>query len=355
MKISGVLITHRLSDEALGWFMKIRTVVDELVVFVDEARAAPGLRERLTSIGARVCPTHGAAFFNLDFASMAAACKGEWILKVDYDEELSAPWFDLRWRDHLLSTPYTHFWCPRRWISDKGYIACAPWWPDWQLRLFRNVPALISFPTLLHETMRVEGSGGYLRTMAIHHHELRLASRSQRENKAVTYENYRPGHGLGFFYLPEDYDLPHKAVPDDQLQPATEILQMEALEDGARLEIEAEPPPSRVACGDIFWIRTTLKNKTTRPICTGTPSPVNLAYHWIERASGKIVVFDGLRTAVLPQLAADAQATFRMFVKAPNAPGNYVLRITSVQEGVRWLEWDNPAAAQEFAVSIRAT
>ena len=354
MKVSGVLITHHLSDEALGWFSRMRTIVDELVVFLDEARATPRLRERLGSIGARVHAIHGAAFYNFDFASMAAACQGDWILKVDYDEELSAPWFDLCWRDILRSTPYTHFWCPRRWITKQGYIACEPWWPDWQLRLFRNAPALISFPTQLHETMRVEGKGGYLRTLAIHHHELRLTSRVQRETKAASYESHRPGHGLGFFYLPENYDLLYAPIPADQPQLEREILQMEDLDGDALLAIEAEPPPSRVMRGDVFWVQTVLRNETAHAICTGAPSPINLAYHWIEQASGRAVVFDGVRTAILPQLAARTHGTFRMFVKAPDTPGDYVLRITSVQEGVRWLEWESPAAAQDFPVSVTA-
>ena len=36
MRVSGLLITHQLSEEAAGWFYDLRQVVDELVAFVDE-------------------------------------------------------------------------------------------------------------------------------------------------------------------------------------------------------------------------------------------------------------------------------------------------------------------------------
>ena len=35
MRVSGLLITHQLSEEAAGWFSHVRQIVDELVAFVD--------------------------------------------------------------------------------------------------------------------------------------------------------------------------------------------------------------------------------------------------------------------------------------------------------------------------------
>jgi hypothetical protein len=357
--LSGVLITHQLSDEALGWFMEARGVVDELVAFVDEDRAAPDLDTKLRQLDARIISTRAPEFYKADFRAMVHACRGEWLLKIDYDEELSREWHDARWRTILDSDEFTHFWCPRRWTTASGnYIACEPWWPDRQLRLFRNRPNEITYPTRLHETMSVGGAGAYLRTLAIHHHDLRLASRSAREAKAESYERQRPGNGLGFFYLPEDYDLPQVPLPRaSEFDPAREILRMDRLtdDDVAQLTLEVAPPPEKMAARQLLWLDVSLTNRSARSIVSGSPCAVNLAYHWLDAASLAPVVFDGERTAVLPELDASATAAFKMFIMAPPAPGDYLLRLALVQEHARWLDAAGSSTVQDFSVHITAT
>lgn len=356
--LSGVLITHQLSDEALGWFRAARGVVDELVAFVDEDRAAPGLQEKLEQLDARIINTRAPEFYQADFAAMATACRGEWLLKVDYDEELSLEWHDPRWREILQRKEWNHFWSQRRWLtSDRSYIATEPWWPDRQLRLFRNDPAAITFPTRLHETMQMKGAGAYLRTLAIHHHDLRLATRATREAKAAVYERQRPGNGLGFFYLPEDYDRLELPLPQvSEFDPAREILRMEALdpEELPLLSIAAKTPPAVMRPRELLWLDVKLTNHTSRVLVSASPFPVNLAYHWLDRASRTSVVFDGERSAVLPEIEPHANGAIRMFVIAPPTPGEYLLRITVVQEGVRWMDKENCPTVQDFIVEISA-
>ena len=358
--LSGVLITHQLSDEAVEWFATVRSVCDELVAFVDEDRAAPDVDRKLQHLGARILNTRSAAFYNADFGAMVAACRGEWLLKVDYDEELSREWQDTRWRDELLrQDEFNHFWCPRRWLTGRDtYIATEPWWPDWQLRLFRNQPDAITFPNQLHETMRMTGEPGYLRTLAIHHHDLRLASRAAREAKAAAYEAQRPGGGLGFFYLYEDHDLPALPLPAaSEFEPGQEILRMHALSEQEidRLALDVDGVPAEVSAGGLFWPTATFSNGTTQTICAGAPNPINLAYHWLNPAGHEPLVFDGERTAVLPELAPGKAGTFRMFIKAPPQPGEYLLRIALVQERVRWMDQANSSTARDFLVSVGST
>lgn len=356
MLLSGVLITHQLSAEALGWFRAARTVVDELVAFVDEDRAAPDLHEKLLQLDARIINTRSPKFYNADFGTMLNACEGDWILKIDYDEELSLEWHDPRWREILQQKDWNHFCSPRRWLtSDRSFIATEPWWPDRQLRLFRNDPAAITFPTRLHETMQMKGAGAYLRTLAIHHHDLRLATRAAREAKAAVYERQRPGNGLGFFYLPEDYDLVELPLPQvSDFDPAREILRMEAFdpEELPLLSTAAETPPTAMRPRELLWLDVKLTNGTSRALVSGSPFPVNLAYHWLDPASRAPIVFDGERSALLREIAPHAAATIRMFILAPTSPGEYLLRITIVQEGVRWMDDENSACVQDFAVAI---
>lgn len=354
--LSGVLITHQLSDEALGWFREAREVVDELVAFVDEDRAPPDLDAKLRQLDARIINTRAPEFYKADFRAMVNACRGEWLLKIDYDEELSREWHDPRWRTILQSEEFTHFWSPRRWTTAAGnYIACEPWWPDRQLRLFRNRPDEITYPTRLHETMSVSGAGAYLRTLAIHHHDLRLASRGAREAKAEAYERQRPGNGLGFFYLPEDYDLPERPLPQaSEFDPAREILRMDRLPDAdaAQLSLKAAPPPERMTVRELIWQDVRLTNGSSHPILSGSPFPVNLAYHWLDAASLAPAVFDGERTAVLPELAPGETAQLKMFITAPPAAGDYLLRLAVVQEQARWFDAAGSPTVQDFAVQV---
>lgn len=354
--LSGVLITHHLSDEALGWFRSARDVVDELVAFVDERRATPGLDARLRQLDARIINTNAPEFFRADFAAMVAACRGEWLLKIDYDEELSPEWQDRRWREILAQNEFNHFWSPRRWLtSDTSYIASEPWWPDRQLRLFRNDPRAITFPTRLHETMQMNGEGAYLRTLAIHHHDLRLASRSARERKAAEYERQRPGNGLGFFYLPEDYKVRELPVPiKSDFDPAREILRMPAL-DASQLRhvaISCAAPPKTMRAGELTWLNTDVTNGTQHGLSSGTPFPLNLAYHWLDAASQAVTVFDGERTALLPEIPPGETHTFQMFIVAPAVAGEYLLRIAIVQEKLRWMDEAGSPTTQDFTVTV---
>jgi len=357
MRVSGLLITHQLSEEAAGWFYDLRQVVDELVAFVDEDRADPAVRERLEKLDARIFTTHGPVFYNFDFAEIIGACQGDWVLKVDYDEELSREWHDPRWRQILETEKVSHYWSPRRWITPSGnYLDREPWWPDRQIRLFRKRPEEITFPTKLHETMRMKGEAAYLRTLAIHHHDLRLASRESREEKARSYERERPGNSLGYYYLFEDYDVPETPLPSvSAFDPERELLHMGRLnpDDGKNLSLRISGVPLALETRQLCWLDVALTNDTSQVLCSGAPFPVNLAYHWLEYPSREMIVFDGERTALLPELAPQKTGEWKMFVIAPEKPGTYLLQLTMVQEQVRWLDSQNPDLRQEFKVEVK--
>jgi hypothetical protein len=74
------------------------------------------------------------------------------------------------------------------------------------MRLFRNDPALLTFPERIHEPTRVAGPGQYLEDFGIDHHVLRLTTRVEREAKVRHYTKLRPELPLGHYYLFEDCD-----------------------------------------------------------------------------------------------------------------------------------------------------
>ncbi len=160
MRVSGLVITHQLSAHAIAWMAEVAKLTDELVVVVAEERAQPEVIARFETLGARVIRPHWSGFYPSQEESreMMAACRGDWILKVDHDEELSPEWHDPSWRQVLRSSEFTHFWLPRRWALASGeFLDDEPWRPDWQLRLLRNCP---EEDVLRSAVARIDDHGG---------------------------------------------------------------------------------------------------------------------------------------------------------------------------------------------------
>jgi hypothetical protein len=203
--VSCVLLTNGLTAECAGWFANVRRIVDELVIFVDIPRSSDETRAFARGLATTVHEVKGGGFVEAHLQEMVGACSCDWVLRLDSDEQLTANWMEGKWRD-LLGGDVTHFTAPRRWIHPEGgYINREPWWPDPQMRLFRNDPALLTFPRKIHEPTGVTGPGQYLRHFGIDHHVLRLTSRAEREEKVRHYTKLRPELPLGHYYLFEDF------------------------------------------------------------------------------------------------------------------------------------------------------
>lgn len=358
VRVSGLVITHQLSAQAAAWMAQVAQVTDELVAVVADERAQPEVIARFESLGARILRPHWSGFYpsNEESRAMMTACRGDWILKVDHDEELSPEWHDPSWREVLRETDYTHFWLPRRWaVAPDEFLDDEPWRPDWQLRLLRNCPEAMFFAQQLHESMTMAGPGGMLRTLSLHHHDLWLCSREVRAEKARIYEELRPDHGLGYFYLYENWEVKRAPIPRaSQLQLAREVLRMAPLSDAAchAISLATSPPPRSLRAQELFWLEVELRNGSAETLCCGAPHPLNLAYHWLHAPSREVAIFDGRRSAILPELAPGERRSWRMFLIAPAQAGDYFLQLTVVQEDVRWLETVNSNLALEFAVTV---
>jgi hypothetical protein len=70
---------------------------------------------------------------------------------------------------------------------------------------------------------------------------------------------------------------------------------------------------------------------------TWSPPSFVLSYHLVD-ATGRVVVWDGLRTA-LPQSVAPGQSVTVQAAFSLPAAGSYTIRWDLVQEGVAWFSW----------------
>jgi hypothetical protein len=115
---------------------------------------------------------------------------------------------------------------------------------------------------------------------------------------------------------------------------------MEALSDAvcAHMRVSIEKCPESGVCGRMVYVRVELENRSSEKLGTFPPFPVQLSYRWLRDETGEIVGPEGLRTPLQPPLPPGKTATYSMNIAAPDEPGRYRLRVTLVQEFLRWLD-----------------
>ena len=356
MQIKALLTTHNLPEESLPWMAEAREVFGELIIFIDENRVTAGTESRARSVGTSVYHHRADTWFEWDLGAMARACESDWVFIIEYDEQLSPEWHQDSWRQILEKTESTHFWCPRRWVVPDGrYITSTPWWPDFQLRLLRNGVAGTTFPARAHDTIYVPGPGGHFQHLAIYHHVLWLWSRAAREDRVRYYEQLRPGHQVGHYYVYEDYECPTALLPEAMAWDADlQVMHMDTLEPDAvaRISLDVGAVPEEVAVSEMFWVEVTVNNATDRLLAAVPPFPVHLSYHWIDESTHQMILFEGQRSEVFPGVQANDSLRCWMRVVAPSLPGKYILQTTMVQENVCWFEDVRPDILQEFQVLV---
>lgn len=340
-----------------------RPVVDEIVIALDDrvdprrAAAAIELADRVVRVPYEPPPERMLPW-------LYAQCSGEWILKLDDDEVPSAA---LLAGLHAAADPsVTHVWFPRRWLfGDAGtYLDARPWVPDFQLRLSANDSRLVRFPGVLHVPIEVVGPARYV-DMPIYHLEV-LRPRADRELKVRDYERERPGlraGGLAFnhaFYLPELSDPPTARTPAEDralveavvAAPTPAAGEPQDLPHATRVEIDAlwlrrdvdyaadltvRSAPSRLESGERSQIELVLANRGSSTIL---PPVVQIGSRWDHDVVG---VWTPLPAAVEPGDTALVVAS----VVAPAEPGEHILELDLVHDGVRWF-----GAPVELAVEV---
>jgi hypothetical protein len=96
-----------------------------------------------------------------------------------------------------------------------------------------------------------------------------------------------------------------------------------------------------------------VRNNGVRPWPAALPKRVALSYHWRDEASGKLAVFDGLRTPLPRDVDPGATVRLRATVAAPEQPGRYRLHMELVHEDVTWFGEQGDIGADAI-VDVRA-
>lgn len=107
-----------------------------------------------------------------------------------------------------------------------------------------------------------------------------------------------------------------------------------------------------VATASTFTVPLTIKNTSTATWDSNVAKgPVLAAYHWLD-SEKKLLLLDGKRTYFSEPIKPGAETAVQLVVLAPKAPGNYVLQVSLVQEGVSWFESEN-VKPLELSVKVK--
>lgn len=100
-----------------------------------------------------------------------------------------------------------------------------------------------------------------------------------------------------------------------------------------------------------LWVQCNVTNGTSHRIGSYQPASIHLSYHWFD-AAGNIAISEGLRTPLIPSLDPGNSAIYELKVTAPPDPGEYLLRVTLVQEGIRWFD-ELPGSSASHDIPLR--
>jgi hypothetical protein len=327
----------------------LRQLADQLVVGIDDATTddSAAIARQFADV-VIACP-HRCFQFDGNPASVnpleygISHCKGDWILRVDHDETLGPGWADKERIASLLSDrTVTNYWIARRWAVPPGdrFISSGPWHPDYQVRLFRNIPSLIRFAKRVHEHTTMAGESHWLTREWLVHWDLVWHSRRQREAKVefcatrstYTGADYYLYEGRQYETRPLDYAPPEPA-PALQEKPLADPL-------ACAIEILEYPYALRPAERSSVWMD--IRNLSTRVLHPGSPGiyepSVRVSYHWYRESEGAraIHTWDHPRCDLPARIPPGGSAAMYLPIQAPQEPGEYWLQADLVQEGVAW-------------------
>ena len=78
-------------------------------------------------------------------------------------------------------------------------------------------------------------------------------------------------------------------------------------------------------------------------------NPIFLGYHWIDFNTREVVVFDGRRSIISNDgVDVGQEVTFDLRVVSPSKPGDYILQLDLVHEGVTWFSYQGVPPLEKF-------
>ncbi len=124
-----------------------------------------------------------------------------------------------------------------------------------------------------------------------------------------------------------------------RLRRLRETLSMDPLSKEAlsRIGIRLAACPRIIPAGEPFEAAVELENGAGAVLTSLGEHPLCLSYHWLG-LDGEVLWHEGVRSEIYPPLPPGKSFQYKARIEAPREPGEYLLRLTLVQEHVSWLD-----------------
>jgi hypothetical protein len=369
----SLCIATKNSAEYVEKLLRVgRSFADEVVVAVDASS---------NDLTERVCNEHADKVFRVESPGyverilpwLNEQCTGDWILRLDDDELPSVGLIEIL-PALMNDREITHYHLRRRTIIGEvrtEWIAQRPWWPDWKLRLFRNIPSIVRIPGRLHTGYEVQGASRFLYRGSIYHYDFVYHDEQRRREKVRQYEIISPEKsGSHHYSLPDEASLITRPIPADDA-PADDygatrppaagetVGEVDLAEIDRAAVGEGEYGPglfrARLDCVDCprvmeagRWYKVDVDLRNDSPVAWPLPEmgapDVRISYHWLS-AEGDLYDYKGRRTGLPHTLRPGETTRLPAPVRSPQEPGDYILQWDMVVPNVAWFSeqgWRGP-------------
>lgn len=347
--LTASILTRNSAERIAGRIEETRAFADEVIVGVDDSSSDRTfeIASELADVTYRfnhAAELGPARLLPFEFAS------GSWILSLDDDESMEQSFEGIR-EELLRESAATHFYFPRKWIVNLApceYLRAPPWFPDWQLRLFRNDASLVWKPPRAHSGYRVQGTGYFESRASILHFEPLWCSPEAREKKLERYRVTAGGIGEEFYGATEAKarrECELRLPPSTKRGPGPSRVETKVREPQIaafpswRAALTAMEIPRVGICGGHLVAEILAKNigRHSWSVPRGSWPILNLAF-WLLDRDGDLLERDGPRFRMPCLVRPGRNVLFLAAFSAPTKPGDYILQWDLVSEGECWFQ-----------------
>lgn len=155
----------------------------------------------------------------------------------------------------------------------------------------------------------------------------------------------------------------HKPINQEQVKNRLQMPPLPYISKGG-IELLAKDYPDEVLVNSEFYIQLEIINYSNFILNSYAPNPTHISYHWMDEQAKSYILFDGERTKIFPPLDRAEDIVFQPLlgkitkgsylarIKAILEKGNYILRVTLVQEGVQWFDLAPTQLSKDIPIKI---
>ena len=354
--MTGVVRTRNSADRIGRLLERLSALVDDVVVLLD-SRSSDGTSRIAKEFGV-VHPVEFDGHFIEVMRAVVRCCSGDWVLIVDDDEWLGSSWSRDTVRELIADRYPSLYWFPRRWVIPPGdrYLSTAPWYPDWQPRLMRNLPTLYRPPRVLHEPGAIAGEARFFPALPIEHNKLLLADRASRERTVEGYLSLHPQDDCARTYLYETYY--HESAPLAKCYPRIDRSGIPTFDAPHAADVRILDAPATMRAGESYPVYCSIANRSNRTMTAQSEflwyADTFITEHWsrVDATGATTYSFGRVRHKLPRTIEPGCETGALLEVRSPADAGDYQLQIDLFEENVAWFSQSNEHGFHE-SVPIR--